>query len=173
MSEQDRILIGKICTAHGIKGLVKVKFYGENIDLLDQHGPLYTEKSGSKCIELTVKNAMKDQWVCSIKGVNDRNQAEELRNTELFTYEDNLPDIKDDNEFYYKDLVGMGVRDESDNKIGTIISVHNFGAGDLLEIRPDTGSSFYLPFTKEHVPSIDSESNMTTITNFEIFTADK
>ena len=169
MSSEDRILIGKITTAHGIKGFVKVQFYGENIDLLDQYGALYTSKSGQNQIELEIKNQQKDVWVCAVEGVNDRNQAEALRGTQLYIDADLLPELEDEEEFYYNDLIGMSVQDVDGNKIGKVTNVENFGAGDLLEIKLNKGKSFYLPFTETYVPNIAKSDGIVTIQEFEVF----
>lgn len=169
MNSQDRILIGKITTAHGIKGFVKVQFYGENIDLLDQFGALYTSKSGNSTLELEIKNQQKEVWVCAIKGIDDRNQAEALRGTELYIDTELLPELEDDEEFYYNDLIGMCVQSVSGDKIGKITNVENFGAGDLLEIKLDHGKSFYLPFTETYVPQISKVDDTVTIQEYEVF----
>ncbi len=144
MTEDKRILIAEITTAHGIKGFVKVRSYAEDENLLEE--PL-ADESG-KVFSLRLKNALKGDWVAQIEGVNDRNAAETLRGTKLYINRAALPDT-DEGEYYIEDLKGLRILDESGKEIGTLTGVENFGAGDLLDIKPMSGQSFYLPFTKD------------------------
>ena len=154
--KMKRLLIGKIKTAHGVRGLVKVQVLCEDLDLLD--GDLFTSESGDAALHLTLKNAMKDHWIAEIKNITDRTQAENLRGTKLYIDESALPE-PEDGEIYYKDLIGLNVIDENKKEIGTVINVANFGAGDLLDIRPVSGGeSFYLPYTDETVLEITKDS---------------
>jgi 16S rRNA processing protein RimM len=152
-----RICLGKVTTAHGVRGLVKVLVFGEDPYLLEEFSPLYTSEDGTKTITLEMKSSGGKYWIASVEGVQDRNQAELLRNTELWVDRDRLPETEEE-EFYISDLVGMPVIDTTDKKIGKVVDIKNFGAGDLIEIRPATGDSFYVPFTKEAVPDITDEA---------------
>jgi 16S rRNA processing protein RimM len=64
-----------------------------------------------------------------------------------------LPD-PDEDEFYVTDLIGLAVETPAGERLGVIKSVQDFGAGDLLEVQPQDGASWYLPFTKEAVPQV-------------------
>lgn len=152
----NRICIGKIADAHGVRGLIKVSCYAEDPGLLNAHD-LYTDENGDQTIKITLKNPANKYWIASVAGVNDRNAAENLKGTALWLDRDLLPDT-DDDEFYYSDLEGMNVQNPDGEVIGTILAIQNFGAGDLLEIKPVSGASYYLPFTKEFVPTIDIEN---------------
>jgi len=157
-----RILIGEIATAHGIKGLVKVRSYVDDETLLESK-PLYTEETGNKTIVLTLKNALKNDWLMEADGVTDRNAAEDLRGTQLYIDRDQLPDAGD-GEFYVEDMKGMKVVDAKGNDIGTILSVENFGASDLLDIRPAAGGdSFYVPFTDETIIDVNVDDGVVTV----------
>ena len=91
-----------------------------------------------------------------IKGIADRNAAETLRNTDLFVSRDRLPPIEDADTFYHADLVGLAAVGEDGAALGTITAIHNFGAGDLIEIQPAAGGEpLLLPFTETTVPKID------------------
>lgn len=155
-----RILVGKIATAHGIKGFVKLDVYADNEDLLN--GKIYTAENGNDALTLSFKNRIGNQIVASVDGVSDRNRAEELRGTPLYVDRDTLPE-PDDGEFYYEDLIGMTVVDETGGAIGTVLGIDNFGAGDLLDIRKDGGGeSFYLLFTDDTVLNIDLDARVIT-----------
>lgn len=149
-TETKKILVGKITTAHGIKGLVKVQVYAEDPHLLETGGPLSTTERGGKQISLKMKNSMGKVWLAEVAGVTDRNAAETLRNTELWLGRERLPTLAD-NEYYIADLIGLNAYDEEENLLGVITAVDNFGAGDLIEISPPEKESFYLPLGGETI----------------------
>ncbi len=155
-----RILIGEITTVHGIKGLVKVRSYVEDETLFETDA-LYTDERADKKISIKLKNPMKDIWLAEVKGVADRNAAELLRGTKLYIDRTAMPETED-GEFYIEDLKGMKVVDKDGKDIGEVLSVENFGASDLLDIKPASGASFYLPFTDNTVLEIDIEGGTIT-----------
>lgn len=148
----NRICIAKIASAHGIKGLVKLHVFVEHVELVN--GDLFTSEAGDKTLHITLKNATAKHWLAEIKGITDRNQSEPLRGTNLYIDKTSLP-APDEDEFYFSDLIGLPCVDEAGTDIGKIIATDNFGAGDLLEIQPEGGESFYLPVTDETVMKID------------------
>ena len=147
----NRICIAKIATAHGIKGLVKLHVFADDETLAN--GILFTSESGDKTLSLKLKNQTAKHWLAEVGGITDRTEAEKLRGTELYIDKENLPDA-DEDEFYIADLIGLACIDKSKKHIGKIIAVENFGASDLLEIKPDSGESFYLPFTDDTILNI-------------------
>lgn len=143
----NQILIGEIRGAHGVKGLVRIAVLAENIALFD------TVTSHT----ITPKNRHKGNlWLAHIEGINDKDAADALKGTELYCAREDLPEI-DDDEIYFTDMVGMECVDENNKLVGTIIAVDNFGAGDVIEIKPPSGQSFYLSYTEQTVLSIDDK----------------
>lgn len=156
-----KILLAQIGAPHGIKGEVRVKPFGEP-DMLDQYGKLET-KEGKK-FKIKRMRPQKNMMVVKFEGVNTREEAEALNRVELFIDRAKLPELEEEDEFYIEDLIGMDVLDESGVQLGTVLAVPNFGAGDMLEIKPTNSSStYYLPFTKEVVPEIDFENASLTV----------
>jgi 16S rRNA processing protein RimM len=93
--------------------------------------------------------------VARLEGVADRDAAEALKGVELYVARDRLPPAAE-GEFYHADLVGLAAVDAAGKAIGTIVAVHNFGAGDLLEIKLSGASKTELvPFTDAFVPEVD------------------
>lgn len=155
-----RILVGKIATAHGIKGFVKLDVYADDEELLN--GTVFTDETSADTLTLSFKHPAGNQIVASVKGVGDRNRAEELRGTKLYVDRSALPE-PEEGEFYYEDLIGMNVVDEQGDALGSVIAVDNFGAGDLLDIRkPGSAESFYLLFVDDTIISIDAENRVIT-----------
>lgn len=161
MTDAKRILIGEIATAHGIKGFVKVRGFVEDEKILE-HVPLYTKEDGGREIALTLKNPLKNDWVAEVKGVADRNAAEALRGTKLYIDREQMPE-PDDGEIYIEDLKGLKIVDKDGATIGTLSGVENFGASDLLDIKPESGASFYVPFTDDTVLDIDLDAGTMTV----------
>ncbi|MEM9469597.1 MAG: ribosome maturation factor RimM [Pseudomonadota bacterium] len=153
--ETKRICVAKIATAHGVKGLVKLHVFAEDETLVN--GPLFISEDGSNTLNITLKNATAKHWLATVEGVIDRNDAEALRGTELYLDRTALPDL-DNNEFYYEDLIGLLAIDEKGDTVGEIIAVENFGASDLLEIKPNGKPSFYLPVSDETLLELKENS---------------
>lgn len=161
MTETKRILIGEIATAHGIKGFVKLRSFVDDATLLTGDN-VFTSETGDKTIVIALKNPLKGDWVAGVEGVSDRNGAELLRGTKLFVERDMLPET-DDGEYYVEDLKGMKVVDKDGKNLGTVLSIENFGASDLIDIKPESGDSFYLPFTDDIVLEVDFEALVITV----------
>ena len=151
MTETD-ILMGVIGAAHGIKGEVRVKSFAADPVALGDYGPLRA-KDGRTFTVKTIR-AAKEVVIVRFAEVADRTQAEALSGTELFVDREALPDDLEEEEFYHADLMGMAVVDENGAAIGTVLALHDFGAGDILEIRPQGGKSLMIPFTRAAVPEI-------------------
>ena len=162
---EKRICLGKITGAHGVKGLVKILPFGEDLDLLN--GTLYTDESTDSTIHITLKNPIGKYMIAEIEGVHSRDDAEKMK-TSLFISRDALPDI-DENEFYIEDLKGLKVLDTNKNEIGSLIAVQNYGAGDLLEIKPASGASYFVPFQDEYVRDINLDEQYIIVKNAEHF----
>ena len=159
MSE-TKILLAQIGAAHGIKGEVRVKPFGEP-DMLDQYGKL--ETSDGRKFKIKRMRAQKNMMVVKFEGVNTREEAEALNRTELFIDRSKLPEPEDEDEFYISDLIGMDIVNQKGEIIGKLIDAPNYGAGDMLEIRPTSGADFFLPFTKQVAPEIDFETRRITV----------
>ncbi len=152
-SDDQKVLLAKIGAAHGIRGEVRVKPFGDDPLSFTDYGVL-TTKDGKRTFEVEKARVQKTVVVTRFKGITDRNQAEELNGIELYVSRDQLPE-PDEDEFYYSDLNGLTVCDQTGDPLGQIVAVQDFGAGDLLEVRPKRGRTFYIPFTRDFVPEID------------------
>ena len=149
-----RVLIAQIGAAHGVRGEVRLKAFTEDPMSVTRYGALETE-DGTRRFEIEAVRPAKDMLVARLKGVADRNAAEALKNLRLYVARAKLPKPAAD-EFYYADLVGLAAQTASGEAFGTVKAVHNFGAGDLLEIEPAAGgATMMLPFTEATVPAID------------------
>lgn len=151
--ETEKLCLGVITGAHGIRGAVKVKSFTESPDALTAYGPL-SDVTGKERFNLSVIGQAKGQLIVKIDEVKDRNKAEMLKGCELFIDRANLPEAADD-EFYHADLVGLKALDEAGDLFGIVKAVFDFGAGDILELQRYDGKSVMMPFTSDVVPTID------------------
>lgn len=151
MALPDRVLMGAIVGAHGVRGQVRVKSFAAEPKDIASYGPL--EDARGRAVILTLKGGADDVLIASIDGVTDRDMAEKLKGTELFVSRAALPAAGDE-EFYHADLVGLDVRLPDGTHFGTVRAVHDFGAGDSLEIERADGDVM-VPFTKAAVPVVD------------------
>lgn len=149
-----RILMGKIGAAHGIKGEVRITSHTQDPEAIASYGPLDTDRPGL-IITIEAARLNKTVLVARIKGIKDRNAAEALNGVSLFVDRDRLPDTEDEDDFYHADLIGLDARLDTGVSIGKVLALHNYGAGDLIEIADTrSGDTFLYPFTKAVVPTI-------------------
>lgn len=147
-----RIKIAEIVSSHGVRGLVKLKILCKNLDLFNN--PVFMDKRRDKTLQITLKNKHKAHYLAEIQGVTDKDASDALRGISLYTDRENLPE-PDENELYLVDLIGREARNEKGKILGEVIATHNFGASDLLEIKPPKSESFYLPFSPEFVKEVN------------------
>jgi 16S rRNA processing protein RimM len=148
-----RVCIAQIGAAHGVRGEVRLRAFTEDPLSVRRYGPLETEDG--RRFEIEAVRPAKDMLVARLKGVSNRDAAERLTNLRLYVARDRLPKPAD-GEFYHADLVGLAAVTADGAPFGTVKAVHNFGAGDLLEIEPaGGGATMLLPFTEATVPVVD------------------
>jgi 16S rRNA processing protein RimM len=135
-----RILIGKIISAFGIKGEVKIISYSQNPNQIADY-PIFLKNGEELKIKISNKNKVsigtnnsgEAIFIAKIDGITDRNMSEKLRGEEIFVSRADFSELSD-NEFYYVDLIGLDVIDANSQKIGKVINVGDHGAGGIIEI---------------------------------------
>jgi len=148
-----QICVARIGAAHGVRGAVKLWIFTEDPLAVLRYGPL-TTKDGAHHFTVAHAREAKDHLVATLQGVTTRDDAEKLNGVELYIARDKLP-VTDDDEYYHADLIGLSAVTATDEPIGRVIAIHNFGAGDLIEIAPAHGPTMLLPFTNAVVPTVD------------------
>lgn len=137
---------------HGIRGELRVKTFTGDPEALGDYGPLFAE-DGRRFTVVNLRPAG-EVVVVRFGEVADRSQAEALRGTALFVDRSALPDELEEDEFYHADLIGLTVIDEQGERIGSVAAIHNFGAGDIVEVRRGAGGAVLIPFTRAAVPRV-------------------
>jgi 16S rRNA processing protein RimM len=149
----SKICVARIGAAHGVRGAVKLWTFTEDPLAVQHYGPLAT-KDGTRLFEVTHAREANGHLVATLKGIATREEAERLNGVELYIARDQLPKT-DEDEYYHADLIGLAAVTADDAPIGRVIAIHNFGAGDIIEIAPSHGATMLLPFTNAVVPTVD------------------
>jgi len=147
------ICVARIGAAHGVRGAVKLWTFTEDPLAVKAYGPLVT-KDGARQFEVTSAREANGHLVATLKGIATREEAERLNGIELYVAREKLP-ATDEDEYYHADLIGLAAVNAADEPLGRVIAIHNFGAGDIIEIAPPSGSTLLLPFTNAVVPTVD------------------
>jgi 16S rRNA processing protein RimM len=157
-----RVCVGVITGAHGLQGLVRVRPFTDVAEDVGAYGPVQSE-DGTRNFILDVRNrAGKGQILVQIEGVGDRDASEALKGEKLYVARDRLPSPEAD-EFYHADLLGLDVVTVEGKALGTVRALHDFGAGELLEILDAGGRLGTIPFTRAAVPDIDLAARRVTV----------
>ncbi|MBR0791355.1 ribosome maturation factor RimM [Bradyrhizobium manausense] len=147
------ICVARIGAAHGVRGAVKLWTFTEDPFAVKRYGPLLS-KDGKRQFELAQAREAKDHLVATFKGVTTRDEAERLNGIELYVAREKLP-VTDEDEYYHADLIGLAAVTTDGDALGRVLAIHNFGAGDIIEIAPLKGATMLLPFTNAVVPEVD------------------
>jgi 16S rRNA processing protein RimM len=151
---QSCICVAKIGAAHGTRGEVRLWPFTATAEAVGTYGPLQTA-DGTQTFQIEALRPAGNFLVARFKGVTDRATAERLRDIELYVPRERLP-VPEPDEFYHADLIGLQAQDTAGKSFGIVVAVHNFGAGDLLEIAPAAGGeTVMLPFSAATVPSVE------------------
>ncbi len=153
---ENPVLMATIGAAQGLRGEVRVRSYTEDPTALGDYGHLRSEDG--RVFEILEIREAKTVVIVRFRGINSRETAEALNGLELFVDRDNLPDDElEDDEFYYADLEGLEAVDQDGKSYGTVTAVHDFGAGDLLELKGPGRRPALIPFSEAAVLEIDLE----------------
>ena len=156
-----QICVARIGAAHGVRGAVKLWTFTEDPLAVRRYGPL-TTKDGTRQFEVATAREANGHLVATLKGVATREEAERLNGVELYIAREKLPDT-DEDEYYHADLIGLAAVNAVNEPLGRVIAIHNFGAGDIIEIAPPHGATMLLPFTNAVVPTVDLENGRVVI----------
>ena len=163
MTEKTNMMVvmAQIGRAHGLKGEVHAQSFTADPLALTDYGDLVDAKG--RVFKIAAMRPQGTGLVLRLAGVSTREAAEALNGVELLLPREALPDTEDDDDFYYTDLMGLDAVSPAGETLGKVITVHNFGAGDMLELRLVSGKAVFVPFTKAAVPTVSVKSGTVTI----------
>ncbi|MBZ4021041.1 16S rRNA processing protein RimM [Rhodobacter sp. TJ_12] len=154
MSKPDRVCVGAIAGAFGVRGEVRLKSFCTEPEDIAAYGPLFTE-DGARSFTVKLTRPVTGGLGARLSGVVTKEEGDALKGVTLWVDRDRLPSLPDD-EFYHTDLIGLAVHDTGGAVLGKVRAVQNFGAGDILEIyAPGRKTTLMLPFTRAVVPTVD------------------
>ena len=155
---EDRVCIGAITGVRGLRGEVRIKSFTADPEDIGSYGPVSTE-DGERSFEVHVTARAKGQIIARLDGIDDRDAAEALKGTQLYVSKSELPE-PGDGVYFHADLVGLSAFTPDGNSLGVVKAVHNFGAGDVIEIAGNGEGGkdgLMVPFTPSAVPEVDLE----------------
>jgi 16S rRNA processing protein RimM len=137
---ERRIALAAVAGAHGVKGELRLKLFSDSIESLSRHKKVYL--GGVERRLLSIRDAKNP--VARFEGIDDRSAAEALRGSLVEVDRSALPPLEN-GEYYHADLIGLTAVDAQGERIGSVVSVENYGAGDLLEIEAQDGTRSLIP----------------------------
>ncbi|MGN0701854.1 MAG: ribosome maturation factor RimM [Lentihominibacter sp.] len=155
----EKILIGKIVNAVGLKGEVKVYNYSDSPEIYETTEAVYVDE---ELMEVENVRLQKNMVILKLAGINDRNAAEGAKNREIFVTEDDLPELGE-GEYYIRDLIGMEVVLEDGSHLGIMTDVVQNSAQDIFELRTDEGKNVLIPRVPEFVLDINVDERKITV----------
>jgi 16S rRNA processing protein RimM len=165
--DADRVLVGEIGAAQGLKGEVRLRSYTQQPADIAAYGPLQDE-TGVRSIEIEHVRVTPKALIARVKGVTTREGAEALNGTKLYLARAALPERGED-EWYVADLIGLDAVSADGAPLGTVVAVHNFGASDIIEVAPaEGGENLLVAFTEAAVPEVDIEKRRLVLVPPEI-----
>jgi 16S rRNA processing protein RimM len=151
-----RVCLGQIGAPQGVRGEVRLHSFTAEPEAIASYGPLETEDG--RMVRIESLRPAKQSFVAKLAGVDDRNAAEQFANVRLYVPRERLPEPQAPDEFYHADLIGLCAVDRAGKECGMVVAIHNFGAGDIIELRPaHGGKTQLLPFDAVTVPEVDIE----------------
>ena len=146
------ILVARLAGAFGVRGEVRITAYTEDPKTLLTFRDLLKE-DGSPGLTVLSGRPQKDTLVGRVAEIASKEEADARRGLKLYVPRASLPP-PDEDEFYLTDLIGLAVVTPGGEALGSVLSVRDFGAGDVLEIKPASGASWWIAFTRETVPDV-------------------
>ena len=150
--------IGQIVNTFGIKGMVKVKPFTDDIRRFDELKTVYVEKNGNQTeYEIEEVKYHKDMVLIKFKGIDKVEQAEMLRNSYLTVSRDSVEKLEE-GRYYIVDLLGLEVYTDEQILLGTLEDIFNTGSNDIYVVKDKQGKQILLPAIQDVIKQIDIEN---------------
>ncbi len=148
-----RVCLGAIAGAYGVKGAVRIKSFTAEPEDVASYGPV-SDESGDRVFGIRVTGMSKSMVLAEIEGIANREAAAALKGVRLYVARDRLPEALE-GEYYHDDLIGLKAELADGSRLGTVVAVHDYGAGDVIEIGREGAAAVMAPFTHAVVPVVD------------------
>jgi 16S rRNA processing protein RimM len=155
------VVVAQIVGAFGVKGEARVRSFTADPEACFSYGPLMDE-AGVVVLTPLKHRPLNEGYGVTAREARQREAWEAMRGTLLHAPRAAMP-APDDDEVYVADLIGLRVEHVDGRALGVVADAPNFGAGDLIEVKPASGPSFFLPFTHAAVPEVDLEAGVVRV----------
>ena len=169
INHDEWLIVGLITSPQGIKGEIKIKSLSDFDERFTKPGKRWIQKGNEtpKEFELTsgFKKPGKELFIITFKGINNRNQAENLKGFKVLVKGDSIPAMNEE-EFHLTELVNLKVKISERNQLSTIGKIINLDneKNNLLVIQLlKNNKEVLVPFVKEIVPVIDIKNKFVII----------
>lgn len=158
----ESICIGKISGAFGVKGWIKITSYTDSIENILDYTPWVLKRGDDVRICKPVEGKLQSNNVIArMEGSSSRDQAEIMRGFEIWIAKNQLPETRE-GEYYWIDLIGLKVINLAGEQLGTVDSLMETGANDVLIVRGLREHA--LPFLQgQTVLNVDVEAGVVTV----------
>ena len=161
--EKRLVPIGRMVKPHGIKGRVKVEYFGEDLNqfLLYREIIVRDDTGRAQTFEVVEAVPQPPRIILTLKGIQTIENTEPLIHREIFVRRETLPELAED-EFYWIDLLGMGVGTAEGKRLGKVKAIFPTGAHDVFVI-DGCRREIYLPATADVIKRVDREKSLVTV----------
>ena len=159
--QKSRISVAAVMGSHGVRGNVKIKPFTETPESLGRFDKVYLEDGQQVSLKI-LSVGSKDVVLARLGKVESRDASDALRGQHLYVDRAALPDLADD-EIYHADLLGLGAVLADGSALGRIAAIHDFGAGNVVEILPPQGASIMLPFGGAALVAIEPDKGQVVL----------
>ncbi len=155
--KQEYFEIGQIVNTFGIKGIVKVNPFTDDISQFKKLKSILVDKKG-KLFEMQIEEVKysKNQILLKLKGIDTIEEAEKYRNCYLKLPREKAKKLPKDT-YFIADLIGLKVYTDEGNLLGTLEDIYNSGASDIYVVKDELGKQILLPAIKDVIKQIDLE----------------
>lgn len=168
MTDQDElVLVGKIVGTHGIKGLLKVYSYSGNIESLQSAGTVFLKDSKGALSEHVIRSvsAHAGGFIVGLDDFADINLVLPLNGCELYLKLSQLP-VPDEDEYYWRDLIGLTVVTDEGAELGTLVDIFETGSNDIYVVRGES-KEYLIPAIADVISLVDIPGKKMIITPLE------
>lgn len=157
---KDLIPIGRIVRPHGVRGKMKLEYFGEDVNCFPPCREVFIEvkAGGLQAYEILETTPQAPRLILHLKGIERREVVEPLIGKDVFIKREALPDLEE-GEYYWMDLLGMSVETQEGKKIGHVKEIFSTGANDVYVVEGKRGEIF-LPATEEVIRCVDRENGI-------------
>ena len=160
---QEYFEIGQIVNTFGVKGIVKVKPFTDNVEQFEKLGTILVVKN-NQTIEMKIEEVKyhKDMILLKLQGIDDMTMAEKYKGCYIKIHRKNARKLEE-GEYFIADIIGSDVYTDTGDYLGKVDDIYNSGAQDIYVVKDELGKQVLLPSIKDVILDIDIENQKVTV----------